>query len=121
MARILIVDDSSYARRVHRAIMERAGHIVSEASTGTSAIENFTIERPDIVLLDLSMEDIGGLDVLRTLVALDAKARVIVVSADIQKSTAHAVMGAGASRFVPKPASADDLLAAVTALAGDVA
>lgn len=118
MARILIVDDSSYARRVHRAIIERAGHTVLEASTGTSAIEAFSLERPDIVLLDLSMEDIGGLDVLRTLREFDATARVIVVSADIQKSTAQAVMSAGASQFVPKPASAEDLLAAITALAG---
>lgn len=119
MARILIVDDSSYARRVHRAIIERAGHTVIEASTGTSAIETFTLEHPDIVLLDLSMEDIGGIDVLRTLRELDGTARVIVVSADIQKSTSQAVMAAGASRFVPKPASPEDLLAAVTALAGN--
>src|ERR1700754_3846788 len=108
MARILIVDDSSYARRVHRAIIERAGHTVVEASTGTAAIETFTLEHPDIVLLDLSMEDIGGIDVLRTIRALDGEARVIVVSADIQKSTSQAVMAAGASQFVPKPASAED-------------
>ncbi|HEY4307614.1 MAG TPA: response regulator [Gemmatimonadaceae bacterium] len=117
MARILIVDDSGYARRVHRAIIERAGHTVLEASTGTAAIEIFSLERPDVVLLDLSMEDIGGIEVLKTIRALDGDARVIVVSADIQRSTAQAVMAAGAGQFVPKPASADDLLAAVTALA----
>ena len=119
MARILIVDDSSYARRVYRAIIERAGHTVIEASTGTAAIETFTLERPDIVLLDLSMEDISGLDVLRTLRALDANARVIVVSADVQKTTSHAVLEAGASQFVHKPASADDLVAAVSTLVGE--
>jgi two-component system chemotaxis response regulator CheY len=118
MARILIVDDSSYARRVHRAMLEGAGHSVSEASTGTSAIEAFSLQRPDVVLLDLSMEDIGGIEVLRTLRAIDAEARVVVVSADIQKSTALGVMAAGASRFVPKPATAEDLLMAVSALAG---
>jgi two-component system chemotaxis response regulator CheY len=89
---------------------------VIEASTGTSAIEIFSLERPDIVVLDLSMEDIGGIDVLRTLRQLDTQARVIVVSADIQRSTAQAVMTAGASQFVPKPASAEDLVTAVNAL-----
>lgn len=120
MARILVVDDSSYARRVHRAVLEGAGYAVIEASTGTSAIEAFSLERPDVVLLDLSMEDIAGIDVLRTLREIDADARVIVVSADVQRSTAQGVMAAGASRFVPKPATAEDLLSAVGALAGGV-
>ena len=116
MARIMIVDDSAYARKVHRAILERAGHSVTEVATGTAAIESFTLDRPDIVLLDLSMEDIGGVDVLRTLREIDPMARVIVVSADVQKSTAQSVMEAGASQFVAKPASADALVAAVTAV-----
>lgn len=119
MATVLIVDDSSYARRVHRAILEAARHTVIEASTGTGAIESFTLERPDIVILDLSMEDIGGIDVLRTLREIDPASRVIVVSADVQKSTAQRVMAAGANRFLPKPTSADELVAAITALAGN--
>jgi two-component system chemotaxis response regulator CheY len=116
MATILIVDDSAYARRVHRAILETAGHSVIEASSGTSAIERFTLEQPDIVLLDLSMEDIGGIDVLRTLRALTGEAKVIVVSADVQRSTEQAVLDAGASRFIPKPAKSEQLVAAVAAM-----
>jgi two-component system chemotaxis response regulator CheY len=114
----MIVDDSGYARRVHRAILENAGHTVIEASTGTGAIETFTLDRPDVVLLDLSMEVIGGTDVLRTIREIDPAARVIVVSADVQKSTEQAVMTAGASKFVPKPANAPQLVAAVAELAG---
>ena len=112
----MVVDDSTYARRVHRGILARAGHTVLEAGTGTTAIETFSLERPDIVLLDLSMADIGGMDVLRTLRELDASTRVIVVSADVQKSTEQAVMSGGAARFVRKPASPEDLVAAVTAV-----
>jgi DNA-binding NarL/FixJ family response regulator len=70
------------------------------------------------VLLDLSMEDIGGADVLKTIRGVDPTARVIVVSADVQKSTEQAVMGAGASKFVPKPANASQLIAAIAELAG---
>jgi two-component system chemotaxis response regulator CheY len=114
MAKILIVDDSAYARRVHRAILERAGHEVIEVATGTGAIESCMLEQPDIVVLDLSMEDIGGLQVLQTLRSMHATAQVIVVSADVQRSTEASVMAAGAARFVGKPAQADALVSAVT-------
>ena len=62
-AKVMIVDDSAYARRVHRGMLEQSGHTVIEAGTGTSAIEMFSLERPDVVLLDLSMADIGGIEV----------------------------------------------------------
>ena len=114
MATVMIVDDSAYARRVHRAILESAGHRVIEASSGTSALELFGIEHPHVVLLDLSMEDIGGIDVLRTLRELAPNLCVIVVSADVQRSTEQAVLSGGANRFLHKPARADELLAAVT-------
>jgi two-component system chemotaxis response regulator CheY len=113
MARILIVDDSAYARRVHRAIFERAGHEVIEVSTGTAAIEACMLEQPDVVILDLSMEDIGGLQVLQTLREMNTTAQVIVVSADVQRSTEQSVMAAGAARFIGKPAQADVLLSVV--------
>jgi two-component system chemotaxis response regulator CheY len=114
MGKILIVDDSAYARRVHRSILERSGHCVIEASTGSGAIETYSAERPELVLLDLSMADIGGLDVLRTLRELDPTAQVIVISADVQRSTSDSVLAAGAARFVGKPAQPEQLASMVT-------
>ena len=120
MATIMIVDDSNYTRRTHRRIVESAGHVVHEAATGMAAIESFFVHRPDLVLLDLTMEDMGGLEVLERLRALDAGARVIVISADVQRSTAKLVEDSGALRFLGKPVSADGLLTAVReALAED--
>ena len=119
MAKILIVDDSAYARRVHRKILESGGHEVVEASSGLAAIESFGLERPDAVLLDLSMEDLGGLEVLEQIRTMDPKAPVIVVSADVQRSTADRVRAAGASGFVAKPVTADSLLASVGSLVND--
>jgi two-component system, chemotaxis family, chemotaxis protein CheY len=113
MATIMIVDDSNYTRRTHRRIVESEGHVVHEASTGMAAIEGFFVHRPDLVLLDLTMEDMGGLEVLEKLRALDAGARVIVISADVQRSTAKLVAGSGALRFLGKPVSAEGLLATV--------
>lgn len=119
MATIMVVDDSAYTRRTHRRILETAGHAVVEATSGMEAIESFFLHRPDLVILDLSMEDMGGLDVLRKLRELEAGARVVVVSADVQRSTLQLVTEAGALRFLGKPASAEDLQAAVSALLED--
>ena len=119
MAKILVVDDSGYARRVHRGILESEGHSVTEAGSGLGALEAFGLERPDVVLLDLSMEDVGGVDVLRQMRAMDPEARIIVVSADVQRSTTAAVKEAGASGFLAKPVRRDDMLAAVAGVVGD--
>mgnify|MGYP001465279711 CR=1 FL=1 len=113
MATIMIVDDSNYTRRTHRRIVESAGHVVHEASTGMAALEGYFVHRPDLVLLDLTMEDMNGLEVLEKLRALDADARVIVVSADVQRSTTRLVAESGALRFLGKPVSPDGLLEAV--------
>ena len=118
MAKIMIDDDSAYARRVHRAMLEAAGHAVIEAATGIGAIEMYSLEHPEAVILDLSMTDLGGLDVLKTLRQLDDHARVIVVSADVQRSTEHSVMAAGAERFLAKPANAGQLTAAISDVLG---
>ncbi len=120
MATIMIVDDSNFTRRTHRRIVESDGHVVHEATSGMAAIEGFFVHRPDLVLLDLTMEDMSGFEVLERLRELDAGARVIVVSADVQRSTSHRLAEAGALRFLGKPVSADDLLATVSALLAEV-
>ena len=109
MAKVMVVDDSGYARRVHRGMLESAGYEVSEASTGMGALEAYFLERPDVVLLDLSMEDMGGLEVLRKLREMDPSARVIVVSADIQRTTGEMALAAGAYRFLGKPLKPEEL------------
>ena len=119
MATIMIVDDSNYTRRTHRRILESEGYTVVEAGTGMAAIEGFFVHHPDLVLLDLTMEDMGGLEVLERLRELNAGARVIVVSADVQRSTAKMVADSGAVRFLGKPVTPEGLLEAVhEALAG---
>ena len=119
MAKILIVDDSAYARRVHRKILESGGHNVVEATSGLGALEAFGLERPDVVLLDLSMEDLSGFDVLQQMREMDPTARVIVVSADIQRSTTDRVRGSGAAGFVAKPVNAEELLSSVASIASE--
>ena len=113
MASIMIVDDSNYTRRTHRRILESVGHTVLEASSGMAAIESYFVNQPDLVLLDLTMEDMSGLEVLRQLRGLQTGARVIVVSADVQRSTSQIVTDSGAMRFLGKPVTAEGLLETV--------
>lgn len=113
MASIMIADDSGYTRRTHRKILEQDGHVVLEAASGMAAIEGYFLHRPDLVLLDLTMEDMSGLEVLARLREMERGARVVVISADVQRSTAQLVAEAGALRFLGKPVSAETLLGTV--------
>ena len=116
MSTVMIVDDSNYTRRTHRRILESAGHSVIEADTGMAAIESYAMHRPDLVLLDLTMTDMGGLEVLAKLREFDGAARVVVVSDDVQRSTAALVADSGALRFLGKPVAAPELLETVREL-----
>lgn len=109
-ARILVVDDSGLARRRARTILEGAGYEVVEAEDGMSALERYFVSRPDVVVLDLVMKGMYGLDVLTKLREMDGSAKVIVVSADVQTSSQQLVSNAGASGFLVKPLEADEIL-----------
>jgi two-component system chemotaxis response regulator CheY len=112
-AKILVVDDSGLARRRARTILEGAGFEVLEAEDGMAALESYFVVRPDVVLLDLVMKGMYGLDVLSKLRELDPMAKVIVVSADVQTSSHTLVADAGASAFVVKPFEPDEIVAIV--------
>lgn len=112
-AKVLLVDDSGLARRSTRRVLEEAGYTVVEADDGLSALEQFAVEKPDIVMLDLVMKGMYGLEVLAKLRELDPDVRVIVVSADIQTSSREMVKAAGASAFINKPAQPAHVVAVV--------
>ena len=113
--RVLVIDDSGLARRTTRHILERAGHVVSEAEDGMAALEKYALERPELVLLDLVMRGMYGLEVLTNLRKLDPNARVVVVSADIQQPSREAAAAGGAIAFVNKPIDEMELMAVVKA------
>ncbi len=96
-----------------RAILEPAGYQVVEAEDGMTALERYYLEKPDIVILDLVMKGMYGLDVLTKLRELDPDARVIIVSADVQRSSQEMVEAAGAAGFINKPVDAQRVLALV--------
>lgn len=113
--KILIVDDSALSRRTLRRILESAGYEVTEADDGMTALEVYFLEKPDLVLLDLVMKGMYGLEVLVKLREMDQQARVIVASADIQSSTRKLVDEAGALAFINKPFISEQVITTVEA------
>ena len=117
---VLLVDDSGLARRGTRRVLEQAGYTVLEAEDGLSALERFAVDKPDVVVLDLVMRGMYGLDVLAKLREIDPNARVIVMSADVQTSSRELVQSGGAAGFINKPAPAAEVVAMVErVLSGD--
>jgi len=119
--RVLLVDDSGLARRSMRAILEGAGFQVIEAADGMAALEQYFVEKPDVVMLDLVMKGMYGLEVLAKLRQLDPEARVIVVSADVQDSSQQIALERGASAFLNKPIDRERMLSAVRTVLQGVA
>jgi two-component system chemotaxis response regulator CheY len=116
--KVLVVDDSAMARRSLRRVLERAGLEVLEAEDGIAALERYFLERPDVVLLDLVMKGMYGLEVMTKLREMDPEARVVVVSADIQQPSRDLAVGEGARAFINKPVDERELLDTVGNLLG---
>lgn len=117
-AKILIVDDSSLARRTLRQHLQELGHTVEEASDGAQALERFFLNAPDLVILDMVMSGMYGLDVLAKMRELNPDVRVIVATADIQTSTSDQVRAAGAKGILNKPVNREALDAAIKTVLG---
>jgi DNA-binding NarL/FixJ family response regulator len=103
---VLVVDDSPVFRRgMSRAVGLHAGlELVGEAGGGEAALDAIERLRPDVVLLDLRMPDLDGLEVLERLRELDppAQSRVLIVSASLDEATERAARAAGAAGCVSK-------------------
>jgi DNA-binding NarL/FixJ family response regulator len=113
---VLVVDDSHVFRRgMGRAVRVHAGlELVGEAAGGEAALEAIDRLRPDVVLLDLRMPDVDGLEVLARLGNLDPPpaCRVLIVSASLDQEVERAALAAGAAGCVSKAMARADICAA---------
>ena len=111
MARILIVDDSGYTRSMLRAALEVEGfNDVLEASTGKEAIDHYAKNKPDLVLLDLVLVEMDGLEVLREIRKGDSKAKVVIISAVGQEKFIEEARTLGVLGYIAKPFSPKELI-----------
>jgi two-component system invasion response regulator UvrY len=118
MIRVLLVDDHALVRMGFRMLLADAqAEVVAEAGDGEQACQAYARVRPDVVVMDLSMPGMGGLEAVRRILAQDPKARVLALSA--HEDTAHPsrVLRAGALGYLAKRSAPEALAAAVRAVA----
>ncbi len=118
MSKVLIVDDSAFARSNIRRHLQDSGHTILEAASGAAALQIAQEQQPDLVTLDLLMPGMSGSDTLKALKPICPAARYIVVTADIQFATRQELLEAGADAFLNKPVDKTQLLEAAARLLG---
>jgi two-component system, chemotaxis family, chemotaxis protein CheY len=119
VADILVVDDSKVMRDMIAACLRPdASLIVTQASSGLEAIERLSLAPCDLVVLDLNMPDIGGLEVVEFVRAQDKLKAIpiLIVTTRGEDSARTAVLAAGATRYMTKPFTPEAILAEVKAL-----
>lgn len=118
--RLLITDDSMMIRQIIRDLAVASGwEVVGEAENGAEAVEKFKLLRPDVTTLDLVMPIHDGLYALRGIREVDARARVLVISAISQKEVLREAIALGAADFIVKPFQLEHATRALALLAGE--
>ena len=121
MIRVLLVDDHALVRMGFRMLLAsspgEAVEVVGEAGSGEQACQDYARLKPDVVVMDLSMPGMGGLEAVRRLLAQDPKAKVLALSAHEDTAHPRRVLRAGALGYLAKRSAPEALIAAVTAVA----
>lgn len=112
---VLIIDDELQMRRLLRITLEASGHIVREASNGSLGLNEAALKRPDIIILDLGLPDMGGIEVLRRLREW-SQVPVLILSVLGQETDKVAALDAGADDYLTKPFGSAELLARLRVL-----
>ena len=118
MIRVMLVDDHALVRMGFRMLLADAQvEVVAEAGDGEQACQDYPRVRPDVVVMDLSMPGMGGLEAVRRLLAQDPKARVLALSAHEDTAHPRRVLRAGALGYLAKRSAPEALATAVRAVA----
>jgi len=109
VAKILIIDDSSFQRKWIAKAVKELGHSAVEAADGVEGLEKLDSERPDCITVDLNMPNMNGIEFLENTSGRKTDIPIIVVTADIQDATRKECQDLGARAFVNKPFRPDEL------------
>lgn len=116
---ILICDDAAFMRMMIKDILSKNGYnVVGEAENGAVAVEKYSETNPDLVLMDITMPEMDGIQALKKIKEKDPNASVIMCSAMGQQAMVIESIQAGAKDFIVKPFQADRVLEAVKKVVG---
>lgn len=119
MAKILIVDDAAFMRKVIRDTLTKSGYTeLYEAVDGADAVEKYGEISPDLVLMDITMPNMDGLEALKAIRAKDSNANVVMCSAMGQEAMVMEAVQAGIKDFIVKPFKDDRLMKTVYSILG---
>ncbi|NPV78767.1 MAG: response regulator [Firmicutes bacterium] len=118
MTKVLVVDDAAFMRMRAVKLLQENGYEVVEAADGLEAVEKYVQEKPDGVLMDITMPNMDGIAAVKEIKKIDPKANIIMCSALGQQSMVLEAIKAGAKDFVVKLFQPDRILAAIKKFAG---
>lgn len=114
MGGILIVDDAAFMRMMIKDILTKNGfEVAGEAENGAVAVESYTNLQPDLVIMDITMPEMDGIEAVKTIKANDPSARIIMCSAMGQQAMVIDAIQAGARDFIVKPFQPERVIEAV--------
>lgn len=116
---ILICDDAAFMRMMIKDILTKNGYnVAGEAENGLKAVEKYNEVKPDLVLMDITMPEMDGIQALKQIRSGDPAAQVIMCSAMGQQAMVIESIQAGAKDFIVKPFQADRVIEAVKKVVG---
>ena len=120
MAKILVVDDAAFMRKVIKDTLSKAGYTdLHEAVDGADAVEKYNSLKPNLVLMDITMPNMDGLEAIKAIRAADGGANVVMCSAMGQETMVIDAIRSGAKDFIVKPFKGERVLKTVTSIVGE--
>ncbi len=111
---ILLADDLSFMRMIQKEILSEKGYnIVGEASDGIEAVEKYKKLKPDVVILDITMPNMNGLEAMKKILEFDPDAKIIICSALGQQKLIVEAIKAGVKDFIVKPFKPERMFSAI--------
>lgn len=119
MTKILVADDSKLEREKMTDMLEKEDFSVVTAKNGKQAVEEYKKHRPDLVLLDIIMDKMNGIDALKEILKEDENANVVMVSGVGHEDTVSEALELGAQRYVIKPVLRSKIVPTVNRVLGE--
>lgn len=117
--RVLVVDDAAFMRMMVKDVLTKNGYdVVGEAENGQKAIEKYKELTPDLVVMDITMPEVDGIQAVKEIKSIDGDAKIIMCSAMGQQAMVIESIQAGAKDFIVKPFQADRVIEAVKKVIG---